>query len=675
MSRPNKASGKTAASPKKAKTRLEQLLEQVSLQQYNSIALVNLGVCYEQAQDWTNAYNTYLRILNFRPDADDVRAKLFAAGEALGKNPADIEMEAPPRVSLEPLPHPCPCCGKDVTDPTHVNVVNFILMFNYIIQAEKRQKGRVDLKFDATSFNVFDPNEGRKVNLIHKYLKLDGTKGHPRVDGLFELIKFLGWGSVKLETIMVGIGKSPMYTEFFYAFNEVNPTLEEPYDITDLIAVIRDGGWGFYEAILSLPGTDILNSQKELDPKHVPALDEQIYVGGQAGGQLSFPTYLCNNTFQARQVTWGSWGDFLRAVRNPAQLLFLLNGFKELHENNHFWADLWWIAHQRLNGAETGEVVVPTEEPIQRRDAASKGAIQKPKIAAKETKVAVKITPDKIPARLITCKKCGWSYSAQKGNCPMCGEPPAPMDVEDFGMMLMRMIERKGIIVDEKETQDFVKKFQKQYRRFPDETELLKAANDYVKMLTAAPKPTAKETAAKKKPPAKAPKGTKPPTEEEGAEQEEAEEEAVKEQAPKGKPSKEKKAKEKKAKEKKTKEKAPKEKPSKQVAEPKKDDRSLDDVLNLQAKMEELKQKKAAAKQAQVPAAGVEKVAKPAATVAPPATAKATPTKVALAKPQAVKLAAAPPMAPVTKPAPAQAKEIKCPECGASNPGGSKFCL
>ncbi len=194
----------------------------------------------------------------------------------------------------------------------------------------------------------------------------------------------------------------------------------------------------------------------------------------------------------------------------------------------------------------------------------------------------------------------------------MCGEPPAPMGEEELATVLMRLIERKGILIDDNEAKNFIRKFKKQYKRFPDDKDLLRAADEFVKVDSMSKQELkAKEMLAKKH----------------------AKEAQVSGQA------------------------------EVEAAAPARKETELD----LSKKIEELRQKRALEKQQQLEMAKAktapkkvelpteEEVEIPETRVAPPPSA-----------------AAAPPHAP---PVPSTTPKGKCPKCGASNPPDSMFCL
>ncbi len=194
----------------------------------------------------------------------------------------------------------------------------------------------------------------------------------------------------------------------------------------------------------------------------------------------------------------------------------------------------------------------------------------------------------------------------------MCGEPPAPMGEEELATVLMRLVERKGILIDDNEAKNFIRKFKKEYKRFPDDKDLVRAADELVKIDSMSKQELkAKEMLAKRH--EKETKGKGPV--------------AVEATAPGRK----------------------------------------ETELDLSKKIEELRQKRAQEKQQQLDMAKAKAVPKK--VEAPPAEAVEVPEESVTSPTPA---AAAPPHAP---PAPSATTKGKCPKCGATNPPDSMFCL
>ncbi len=194
----------------------------------------------------------------------------------------------------------------------------------------------------------------------------------------------------------------------------------------------------------------------------------------------------------------------------------------------------------------------------------------------------------------------------------MCGEPPAPMGEEELATVLMRLIERKGILIDDNEAKNFIRKFKKQYKRFPDDKDLIRAADEFVKVESMSKQELkAKEMLAKKR-------------EKEGKMEEQAGVAGVA--------------------------------PARKETE-----------LDLTKKIEELRQKRALEKQQQLEMAKAK--AAPKKVALPPEEEMPVPEA---SEPAPVPTAAAPPHAP---PVASTGMKGKCPKCGASNPPDSMFCL
>ncbi len=195
----------------------------------------------------------------------------------------------------------------------------------------------------------------------------------------------------------------------------------------------------------------------------------------------------------------------------------------------------------------------------------------------------------------------------------MCGEPPAPMSEEELATVLMRLIERKGIIIDDNEAKNFIRKFKKEYKRFPDDKDLIRAAEEFVKVDSMSKQELkAKEMLAKKR------------------------------------------------------EKEVKGKGAVEVvsAAPARKETELD----LSKKIEELRQKRALEKQQLLDKAKAKAAAPSKVETLPEEEAEIPEPRVESPQP----VAAAPPHAP---PIPSTTMKGKCPKCGASNPPDSLFCL
>ncbi len=194
----------------------------------------------------------------------------------------------------------------------------------------------------------------------------------------------------------------------------------------------------------------------------------------------------------------------------------------------------------------------------------------------------------------------------------MCGEPPAPMGEEELATTLMRLVERKGILLGDDEARNFIRKFKKEYKRFPDEKDLVRAADELVKV----------DSMSKQELKAKAIVDKK----------------RQKETMEKGKTGAE-------------------------GAVPARKETELD----LTKKIEELRQKRALEKQQQLELA---KAKAAPVRVTPPVEEEVEAPEETVTSPPSTP--AAPPHAP---PVSAPAKKGKCPKCGASNPPDSMFCL
>ncbi len=194
----------------------------------------------------------------------------------------------------------------------------------------------------------------------------------------------------------------------------------------------------------------------------------------------------------------------------------------------------------------------------------------------------------------------------------MCGEPPAPMGEEELATILTKLIERKGITVDNNETRKFIKIFKKDYKRFPDEKDLARAADEFVRMdLISKQELKAKGMVENKH-------------QKEGLAKGQVE-------ATTGAPARK------------------------------------ENELDLGKKIEELRQKRALEKQQQLEMAKAKLGSRKATS---PIEAEAEMPEVSAPAPEPE--TAAPPQAP---PIPALSPAGKCPKCGASNPSDSMFCL
>ncbi|MHA1819660.1 MAG: zinc-ribbon domain-containing protein [Promethearchaeota archaeon] len=82
---------------------------------------------------------------------------------------------------------------------------------------------------------------------------------------------------------------------------------------------------------------------------------------------------------------------------------------------------------------------------------------------------------------MITCYKCGWSFSSRKKECPMCGAHII-ISAKELVRILGEYIERQGVYASKKECENFIKKFKKSKKRLPTLDELWKASLEYVKV-------------------------------------------------------------------------------------------------------------------------------------------------------------------------------------------------
>jgi hypothetical protein len=224
-------------------------------------------------------------------------------------------------------------------------------MFASYITAMRKQQGNANIDLKAKV--ILTDKDGNKTNIIHKFLKLDGTQGRPNIETFGQLLVMVGGKELTVRDSMTMLSKMIMYSNFLYGLNNANPTPEDMFDLTDIISVLRDDGWRLNENLRKAKASQIFDAKARLVPNNVPELDDPIYVDGKVGGQTSFPTYFSYNTYQARLVTWRTWADFLRAMRDPLSFKFFADGLNELTTDNHRWGDLWWIIHQRLNPAHT----------------------------------------------------------------------------------------------------------------------------------------------------------------------------------------------------------------------------------------------------------------------------------------------------------------------------------
>jgi tetratricopeptide (TPR) repeat protein len=339
--------GEAAAS--RPKSPLEEAEIKADLALFNASKWMNLAQMYEQQKDLERAYCAYKHVLDIRPDTDMACQRLVATGQTLNKSQTDIRKDIPPRAVKEPVLRRCPCCGKDVSDPSHIKAGDFVQMFASYILALRKLKGNASLNLKEKV--ILQDKDGRKVNIIHKYLKLDGSQGRPNVETFAQLLVLVGGKELTVKDSMSMFDKMIMWSGFLHGLNNANPTPEDMFDLTDIISVLRDDGWRLLENLRSAKANQCFDAQDHLAPDGVPEFDDPIYVDGKNRGQYSFPTYFCYNTHQARLVSWHNWAEFLRAMRDPLSFRFFSEGVRELSADNHHWGDLWWIIHQRLNSA------------------------------------------------------------------------------------------------------------------------------------------------------------------------------------------------------------------------------------------------------------------------------------------------------------------------------------
>ncbi len=256
-----------------------------------------------------------------------------------------------------------------------------------IIKTQRAQYGRVDLNFDDKTFIIYDLRLQKEHNLIHEFLKLDGQDGGPRVDNFNQLVVFLGWR--KISDVMDMLKRIIQYEDLFRLINIANPTPEEEIDLTDLIAVIRDSGWDFYEVLSHIKGSDFMDKDGHMVPEKFPEFARPIFVRGKSSAGFSFPTYFCYNASQAKIINFECWADFFKAMESVTNFRRFMSHLKLLHEKNYRWCDLWWKAHQRLNGIS---------QPISLEESRTR---EPPRI---------KICPlcgVEVPFRAIFCNNCG----------------------------------------------------------------------------------------------------------------------------------------------------------------------------------------------------------------------------------------------------------------------------
>lgn len=88
---------------------------------------------------------------------------------------------------------------------------------------------------------------------------------------------------------------------------------------------------------------------------------------------------------------------------------------------------------------------------------------------------------EEIKTIMVACYKCGWSFSSDRGECPMCGADIV-LKRKELIRVLGEYIERQGLWSSKKECSKFVKRFKKKNKRLPNLDELWDAAVDFAKI-------------------------------------------------------------------------------------------------------------------------------------------------------------------------------------------------
>ncbi|MHA1731723.1 MAG: zinc ribbon domain-containing protein [Promethearchaeota archaeon] len=88
----------------------------------------------------------------------------------------------------------------------------------------------------------------------------------------------------------------------------------------------------------------------------------------------------------------------------------------------------------------------------------------------------------RLVARMITCKKCGWSFSNKNAACPSCGTPVGFMTPREMVEVLQFYVDLKGLYISPKESKEFIKEFKKKNRKWPTELDLATMAENYLRL-------------------------------------------------------------------------------------------------------------------------------------------------------------------------------------------------
>jgi hypothetical protein len=85
---------------------------------------------------------------------------------------------------------------------------------------------------------------------------------------------------------------------------------------------------------------------------------------------------------------------------------------------------------------------------------------------------------------MITCKKCGWTFSLQRSeSCPMCKEKPE-IDQGKLMEVLQEYCRRSGIFLEKSRAKAVIKEFKKQTKKLPNFKECYDLANIILKRQT-----------------------------------------------------------------------------------------------------------------------------------------------------------------------------------------------
>ncbi len=251
------------------------------------------------------------------------------------------------------LPRPCPCCGKLISDPSHIPLNGLIEMWSDVLTTFQKTNSLDQLGpfFRLrTPFIVTTPSES--VNLIDRYIHLDGKDGRPKIDNIIDLNERIGLGVIMEEQLVEFLNNVFAIHDTIIHLNHGNTTDRVArIDLVDLLAVIKDSGWGFRRALDRLNLKELLPKEGEkMKPLMDRELNRAVYVGGLSGGPLSFPSYFPRVQEQRKLFTFKSWADLYLYLEHAGRIFLFERGLDVLEANEQFWFNKLWEAHKRLNG-------------------------------------------------------------------------------------------------------------------------------------------------------------------------------------------------------------------------------------------------------------------------------------------------------------------------------------